>query len=136
MTQYKKKPDIIVSAVQFNYIDNIDGPETCKLAKSLGLSRHLSSKLWEIQTFYGWKIVRHGYWILTNTEREPRCVVLHPEDFETSYEPFIEPTLIEALKEITKREGPYSRDNLTHAENVIDNMTKIAEKALALIGKE
>ena len=36
-----------------------------------------------------------------------------------------------ALKEIAKMEGAYSRDPLTHAENVIENLTNIANKAIA-----
>ena len=39
--------------------------------------------------------------------------------------------LLYALKEIAKTEGPYSRDPLTHAENVIENMASIANKAIA-----
>ena len=39
--------------------------------------------------------------------------------------------LLDALKEIAKTEGPYSRDPLTHAENVIENMASIANKAIA-----
>ena len=39
--------------------------------------------------------------------------------------------LLAALKEIAKMEGPYSRDPLTHAENVIENLTNIANKAIA-----
>jgi len=39
--------------------------------------------------------------------------------------------LLNALKEIAKTEGPYSRDPLTHAENVIENMASIANKAIA-----
>ena len=38
-----------------------------------------------------------------------------------------------ALKEIAKMEGPYSRDPLTHAENVIENLTNIANKAIAKV---
>ena len=36
-----------------------------------------------------------------------------------------------ALKEIAKREGPFSRNQLLHASNTIDAMAKIAEEALA-----
>ena len=36
-----------------------------------------------------------------------------------------------ALTRIAKREGPYSVDRLTHAENTIDAMARIAEEALA-----
>ena len=39
--------------------------------------------------------------------------------------------LLAALKEIAKMEGAYSRDPLTHAENVIENLTNIANKAIA-----
>ena len=39
--------------------------------------------------------------------------------------------LLAALREIAKMEGPYSRDPLTHAENVIENLTNIANKAIA-----
>jgi len=38
---------------------------------------------------------------------------------------------LKALKEIAKTEGAYSRDPLTHAENVIENMASIANKAIA-----
>lgn len=36
-----------------------------------------------------------------------------------------------ALREIAKREGPFSLDLLTHATNTIENMAGIAEAALA-----
>ena len=42
MAKYRKKP-VVIEATQFNYIDNIDGPKTCELAKSLGLSRNGTS---------------------------------------------------------------------------------------------
>jgi|GEM_PF-7034796 len=35
-----------------------------------------------------------------------------------------------ALREIAKGEGAFSRDQLTHAENCIDNMKSIAQEAL------
>jgi hypothetical protein len=40
--------------------------------------------------------------------------------------------LAEALKEIEKGEGQYNRDQLTHASNTIEAMTKLATKALSL----
>ena len=43
------------------------------------------------------------------------------------------PKLLEALKEIAKGEGKYNRDPLQHAENTIENMKTIANKAIALI---
>ena len=46
------------------------------------------------------------------------------------------PEMLEALKEIAKMEGPYSRDPLTHAENVIENLTNIANKAIAKVEGE
>ena len=41
------------------------------------------------------------------------------------------PALIEALREIAKGKGAYSRDPLTHAKNTIDNMKEIASDAIA-----
>lgn len=40
------------------------------------------------------------------------------------------PDLLEALKEIAKGEGAYSRDPLIHAGNVITNMKVIANEAI------
>lgn len=40
------------------------------------------------------------------------------------------PALLEALKEIAKGEGAFSRDPLKHASNTIENMIGIAEKAI------
>jgi len=39
--------------------------------------------------------------------------------------------LVEALTEVAKGEGDYSRDKLTHAENTIMNMKEIANAAIA-----
>lgn len=86
MNLYRKKSDA-VKAVQFNYIDGIDGPKTHKLAQSLGLSTHGTSVLWEIHTTFGWHIVDHRDWILTNTGGGPWCIVLHDEAFKATYEP-------------------------------------------------
>lgn len=41
--------------------------------------------------------------------------------------------LTQALQEISKAEGRYSRDRLTHAENTIESMKEIALHALGLI---
>lgn len=38
--------------------------------------------------------------------------------------------LVEALREIKKGEGAFSRDQLTHANNTIENMKEIADQAL------
>ena len=46
------------------------------------------------------------------------------------------PEMLEALKEIAKMEGAYSRDPLTHAENVIENLTNIANKVIAKVEGE
>jgi len=83
MRKFRKKPQVI-EAIQFNYIDNIDGPQTVALAVALGLSRYGSSKLWEIETLEGWHIVRDGDWIITGIqgERYP-C---KPDIFEQTYE--------------------------------------------------
>lgn len=45
------------------------------------------------------------------------------------------PKLLEALKEISKGEGKYNREPLQHAENTIENMKAIADKAIALVEK-
>ena len=39
--------------------------------------------------------------------------------------------LVAALKEVTKGEGAFSRDNLEHADNCIESMKAIAKAALA-----
>jgi len=41
------------------------------------------------------------------------------------------PDLLEALKEIAKGEGAFSRDQLTHATNTIEAMKEIARAAIA-----
>lgn len=38
--------------------------------------------------------------------------------------------LREALVEITKKQGPYSRNQLEHADNCIERMAEVASKAL------
>ena len=39
--------------------------------------------------------------------------------------------LLEALEEIAEGKGAYSLDKLTHAKNVIENLTTIAKQAMA-----
>ena len=46
------------------------------------------------------------------------------------------PELLAALEEIVKREGAFSRDQLTHAGNVIENMATIAEEAIKRVKGE
>lgn len=41
------------------------------------------------------------------------------------------PEMLEALEEIAKGEGPFSRDVFTHACNTIESMKEIARKAIA-----
>lgn len=41
------------------------------------------------------------------------------------------PDMLEALKEIAKGEGAYSRDHLVHASNVIENCIRLANAAIA-----
>ena len=41
------------------------------------------------------------------------------------------PELLEALKEIAKGSGPFSSDRLTHAENTIEAMKRLAFDAIA-----
>ena len=65
-----RKKRVVIDAIQFNYIDNIDGLKTCEMAKSLGLSRNGASLIWEIETLEGWHIVRNGDWIITGVKGE------------------------------------------------------------------
>ncbi len=46
------------------------------------------------------------------------------------------PELLDALHEITKGEGAFSRDRFTHAQNTIDNMKAIAFTAIAKVEAE
>ena len=46
------------------------------------------------------------------------------------------PALVAALLEISKGEGPYSRDPLTHASNTIEAMKQLAQDALAALQQE
>lgn len=39
--------------------------------------------------------------------------------------------LVEALKQITKGEGRFSEDHLTHCENTVEDMKKLAREAVA-----
>jgi hypothetical protein len=63
------------------------------------------------------------------------CQVVPWKDRGYSIEPCslhaVADDLLEALEEIARREGAYSRDPLTHAENTIDNMERIARDAIA-----
>lgn len=63
------------------------------------------------------------------------CRVVPWKDSGYSIEPCplhaVADDLLEALEEIAKREGAYSRDPLTHAENTIDSMERIARAAIA-----
>ncbi len=85
MAKFRKKP-VIIEATQFNYIDNFDGPKTCELAESLGLTRNLPySKLWEVKTLEGHHIVSDGDWIITGVKGEK--YPCKPDIFEWTYEP-------------------------------------------------
>jgi hypothetical protein len=42
--------------------------------------------------------------------------------------------VIELLRGITEKSGPFSRDRLEHAANVIEAMSDKAERALELLG--
>ena len=77
-------------AAQFNYVDGIDDAETHKVAKSLGLSQNTPfSVLWEAKTFYGWKIVNRGDWIIKEIRAgfnyEDRISVLRHDEFEREF---------------------------------------------------
>ena len=58
-----KKPTVY-TAERFFYVDGIDGHKTSEEACRLGLSTNGSSKLWEIKTVFGWKLVDHKDWLL------------------------------------------------------------------------
>ena len=51
---------------------------------------------------------------------------------ESQHEKEVHAALVAALEEIAKGEGPFSRDPLTHAENIIEAMKEIARAALEL----
>ena len=59
-------------------------------------------------------------------------VVGYPSDMAHRIEDLLKENaeLLDALKEIAKTEGPYSRDPKQHADNVICNMASIANKAI------
>ncbi len=59
-------------------------------------------------------------------DRQARKQAAHIIDRETAA-----PELLDALHEITKGEGAFSRDRFTHAQNAIDNMKAIAFTAIA-----
>ena len=83
--KYMKKERQIWDAVQFLYIDGIDGEQTEHEAKKLGLSTNpkSSSKLWEIQTGRGWKIVEHSDWILSeNTAGIIHYIIMSDKKFK------------------------------------------------------
>ena len=40
---------------------------------------------------------------------------------------------LDLLQEIAEGKGPYSHDPLTHCENCLENMKKLAEEALELL---
>ena len=81
------KIDSVLDVEQFNYVDgDIESPGTISLAESLGLSRNLPhSKLWELHTRYGWKIVYSGDYVVTRPNGEKEAIVR--EEFEEDYAP-------------------------------------------------
>ena len=86
MAKYRKKSEV-VDAIQFKYIDGCNGPLTCDLAETLGLSRNGPSKLWEVLTSKGWRIVEHSFWILTSSNGAKS--VIGPGLFDSIYEPVL-----------------------------------------------
>ncbi len=89
LTKYRRRTPI-VEAAQFNYIDGIDGPETRRLAKFLGLSRNKgfsllwATSVWEALMTGSWRTVTHGDWIVIDGEGA-RTVCEH-DVFESMYE--------------------------------------------------
>ncbi len=68
--KYREK-SAAVEAIQFSYIDGIYGPETCKLAGSLGLTRDKGRlSLWEFASIGYWGVVRDGDWIIVDAKGE------------------------------------------------------------------
>lgn len=88
MPKYRTKPEF-VEAIQFNYVDGVcDSPETVELAQSLNLSRNGSSKLWELHSVEGWRIVYSGDYIITDAQGYRRR--WSQELFEKFYELAVE----------------------------------------------
>lgn len=82
---YIRKSDK-VQAVQFNYIDGIDGKKTHELAKRLGLSQNVpASAICEIETRDGWKSVYDEYWIITTVSGYKE--VCNSDRFKELFEP-------------------------------------------------
>lgn len=75
----------VVEAEQFNYVDgDIESQGTITLAENLGLSRNLpASKLWELNTSQGWKIVYDGDFIITRANGQKE--VVSPDIFYHDY---------------------------------------------------
>jgi len=119
----RKKP-VIVDATQFNYVDGIDGIETVKFATALGLSRNGPvSKLWELKTLEGWRIVKGGDWIITGIRGEK--YTCPPYIFSMTYEPWSDSevqlspealSLLELCRNIIglAEHGDYSNGNDTY----------------------
>ncbi|MBW2622639.1 MAG: hypothetical protein JRD68_07015 [Deltaproteobacteria bacterium] len=85
MTKYRKiLPP--VEAVQFNYVDgDCDSDGTVALAADLFLTRNGPSKLWELRTRKGWRIIYSGDWIVTSIDGDKEIV--GNDHFGERYEP-------------------------------------------------
>jgi len=64
-------------------------------------------------------------------EWETVCVVKTEDWKELAALYAAAPAMLEALKEISRGAGPFSRDPLTHADNCIDAMKALALEAIA-----
>ncbi len=87
MDKYRRIP-LVVEAVRFNYVDGAGGPETRKLAESLGLRSRYAHPfpLWQMQTAEGnWATVHNGDYIITGVKggKYP-CT---PDIFALTHEP-------------------------------------------------
>ena len=86
MGKYRKKP-LVTEAVRFNYVDGAGGPETCKLAESLGLRSRYAPPflLWQVQTAEGnWATVHNGSYVITGVKGDKYPCT--PDIFALTYE--------------------------------------------------
>lgn len=67
---------------------------------------------------------------------EQKVVTLEDEETDIDVSPSDLVEMMKLLTEIRDKKGPYSRDHLKHAENVIKSSSEHAEKCLKLLRKK